>query len=117
MSPIFITDKIKAWKDKYFNPDEEIKYDYRLQQNYPNPFNPATTIHYELGKPGNVSIKIYNSLGGEVRELINEFKPAGSFNVIWDGKNNTGSKLSSGIYFYTLSAGKHIETKKMLMIK
>ena len=110
---------IRCIKDVPTDVDETemLEYNFNLRQNYPNPFNPATTIQYELGKSSNVSIKIYDILGREVRELVNEFKAVGSHKAIWDGKNNIGIELSSGMYFYTLTAGNNIESKKMLMIK
>ncbi|MGP8323230.1 MAG: T9SS type A sorting domain-containing protein [Methanosarcinaceae archaeon] len=94
------------------NPDNFI-----LQQNYPNPFNPSTTIKYSLAKPCNVRIKIYNQLGQEVYVLVNEQKPAGEYNVRLDGKDAKGNKLASGVYFYRLTAGKQVDTKKMLYLQ
>ena len=88
-----------------------------LQQNYPNPFNPSTTIKYSLAKPCNVQIKIYNQLGQEIRMLINEQKPAGEYNVTWDTRDAKGNKLASGVYFYRLTAGKQVDTKKMLYLR
>ncbi len=83
-----------------------------LEQNYPNPFNPTTTIQYAIPTEGIVTLKVYNILGQEIRTLVNEEKPAGTYEVEFDG---TG--LASGIYFYKLQAGNFIETKKTLLIK
>jgi hypothetical protein len=94
------------------NPDK-----FSLQQNYPNPFNPSTTIKYSVAKPCNVQIIIYNRLGQEVYVLVNDQKPAGEYNVRWDGKNAKGNKLASGIYYYRLTAGKQVDTKKMLYLR
>jgi hypothetical protein len=91
--------------------------EFKLSQNYPNPFNPATSIHYELAASDYVQIKIYNLLGQEVKTLTNEFKPAGSYNVVWDGTNNIGKNMSSGIYFFTLKTRKYVETKKMMLMR
>jgi N-acetylneuraminic acid mutarotase len=92
---------------------------YSLQQNYPNPFNPTTTLsfvvgHLPAGQAGSsfVTLKVYDVLGNEVATLVNERKPAGTYEVTWNPRN-----LSSGVYFYRLQAGSYIETKKMLMIK
>ena len=85
---------------------------FSLSQNYPNPFNPSTVISYQLPVNSLVSLKIYDLLGREVATLVNEEKPAGSYEVTFDGKN-----LSSGIYFYKLQTGDFVETKRMLMIK
>lgn len=85
---------------------------YYIEQNYPNPFNPSTTINYQLPKNGQVTIKVYDMLGREVRTLVNENKPAGSYSVNFDA-----GSLSSGIYIYRISAGDYIAAKKMTLIK
>ncbi len=85
---------------------------YRLSQNYPNPFNPSTMIKYSLPEQNQVTIKIYNVLGSQVATLVNEVKPAGSYEVNFDA-----SKLSSGVYYYTISSGKFTSTKKMILMK
>jgi hypothetical protein len=90
---------------------------FKLDQNYPNPFNPSTIIRYELPKMSNVSIKIYDALGKEVRSLIDEAQNAGTHNLLWDAVNNYGQRVSSGVYFYRIVAGDFVQTKKMLMIK
>ena len=90
---------------------------FSLEQNYPNPFNPSTIISYNIPKAGNVQIKIFDALGREVRSLINEDKPAGKYNIAWDGRDNYGSRVSSGVYFYTIRSGNFVETKKMVLMK
>ncbi len=85
---------------------------YKLFQNYPNPFNPVTTITFSIPKNGEVELKVYVVLGNEVATLVNEYREAGSYKVEFNGSN-----LSSGIYFYTLSAGSFIETKKLAILK
>lgn len=85
---------------------------YFLSQNYPNPFNPSTTIYYGLKEAGMVALKVYNILGAEVATLINEHKPAGSFNISFNA-----SSLSSGIYFYKLVANKFVQVNKMILEK
>jgi hypothetical protein len=91
----------------------------RLDNNYPNPFNPTTTIRYSIKEQGNVSLKVYNAAGQLVRTLVNEMQTprAEVFSVTWDGKNNAGSSVSSGVYFYKLSATNFSETKKMVLLK
>lgn len=85
--------------------------------NYPNPFNPSTTISYELPQASNVSVRIYNILGAEVKSLVDDFKSAGEYNVFWDGTDNSGSNVSSGMYFYRITTDKQAIAKKMLLIK
>lgn len=86
--------------------------EFMLSQNYPNPFNPSTTISYQLAMGGYISLKVYDVIGNEVVTLVNEEKPAGTYEVQFDA-----SKLSSGIYFYKLQAGSFVETKKMILLK
>ena len=90
---------------------------YSLSQNYPNPFNPSTVISYSLPKISNVQIKIYDALGREIRSLINEEKSSGTYNILWDGTDNYGSRVSSGVYFYTIHAGDFYQSKKMVLLK
>ena len=85
---------------------------FQLFQNYPNPFNPSTKIQYLLSSKQFVTLKVYDILGKEVSTLVNEEKPAGNYEVEFDGK-----ELPSGIYFYKLKAGNYSETKKMLLMK
>jgi len=94
-------------------PDEHpIPFTYNLFQNYPNPFNPITNIRFRIAKTGLVTIKVHDILGNEVMILVNEVKPAGNYEIEFDG---TG--LPSGVYFYQLKAGKYFETKKMILLK
>ncbi|MBK8553832.1 MAG: T9SS type A sorting domain-containing protein [Ignavibacteria bacterium] len=85
---------------------------FELSQNYPNPFNPSTTIKFALPVAGDVSLKVYDRLGKEVAELADGFRNAGTYEINFDA-----SQLSSGIYFYKLSANGMINTKKMTLIK
>jgi len=90
---------------------------YKLYQNYPNPFNPSTTIRFAIPKSErsemqNVSLRVFDLLGNEVAELINEEKPAGEYKVEFKGNG-----LASGIYFYQLRSGNFVETKKMMLMK
>jgi len=86
--------------------------DYSLSQNYPNPFNPTTSFSFSIPKDGNTSLKFYDILGNEVDTYVNGFLKAGVYSVEFDG-----SKLSSGIYFYTLSSSEFSLTKKMILTK
>jgi hypothetical protein len=92
---------------------------FKLEQNFPNPFNPTTTMKYVIpqfisaeGGNLNVVLKVYDVLGNEVEELVNEEKPAGNYEVIFDA-----SRLSSGVYYYKLNAGNFVETKKMILLR
>ncbi len=85
---------------------------FELQQNYPNPFNPVTSISYAIPQPSQVGIGVFNSLGQEVRRLVDTRKEAGYHTVEFDG-----ASLPSGLYFYRMSAGDFLETRRMLLIK
>ncbi len=91
--------------------------DFELSQNYPNPFNPTTTINYSLKENSKVSLNIYNIKGQKVKQLVNELLSTDEYSVIWNGKDNNGKSISSGIYFYKLKAGGYEQTKKMLLLK
>ena len=90
---------------------------FSLEQNYPNPFNPDTKIIYQIPKSTRVMIKIYNILGQEVRTLVDKEQRSGKYEVIWEGKNNLGNPLSSGIYVYQMKTKDFINTKKMMLIR
>lgn len=90
---------------------------FSLGQNYPNPFNPLTQIEYSLPRRAHVQISIYNTLGQLVKTVVNSEQTAGIHSVTWDGKDELGRTVSSGIYFYKLSASDFVESKKMLLLK
>ncbi len=96
------------------DPIELLPSSFSLEQNYPNPFNPSTVISYQLPVAGHVSLKVFDMLGREVATLIDEFQQAGKYNSQFSILH---SGLSSGVYFYTLSVGNKIETKKMILMK
>ena len=92
--------------------------EYQLAQNFPNPFNPSTTIRYGLPKESKVTVKIYNILGEEIVALEkDELKDAGYHALVWDGRNNSGLHVSSGIYFVLLQAGDFRQSRKMVLIE
>jgi hypothetical protein len=105
----------------------EVPAQFRLLQNYPNPFNPQTTIGYQLPTAAKVELAIYNILGQKIRSLISERQTAGSYEIRWDGKNDAGIPVASGIYLYKLKAGNlsggvqleksFVQIRKMLLIK
>ena len=117
--------------DRYtFNPTivlsvpEGLPEAFELSQNYPNPFNPTTTIRYQLPAQSNVAIKVYNILGQEVKTLVNEVRSAGAHTAVWDGVNNKGTQVASGVYFYRIEANgaaarsnSFTQVKKMLLLR
>ncbi|NWG29748.1 MAG: T9SS type A sorting domain-containing protein [Ignavibacteriaceae bacterium] len=90
-----------------------------LEQNYPNPFNPSTVISYQLPVSGDVTLKVYDVLGNEIATLVDEYKPAGSYEFEFNASSHSGEvrNLPSGTYFYQLRAGSFVETKKMILMK
>ena len=96
-----------------------------VYQNYPNPFNPATKIKFQIANPGFVTLKVYDILGRDVATLVNERKSAGIYEVEFNaaktqqpaGKQGSYKSLTSGIYFYRLTAGNYSTTKKMILLK
>ncbi len=103
---------VSVKEDEIINPKA-----FSLGQNYPNPFNPTTAISYEIPKASDISIKVYNLLGQEIRTLFKGKQNAGKFVITWDGRDNAGKAVSTGIYFYRLNAPNFIQTRKMIMIK
>lgn len=90
---------------------------FALDQNYPNPFNPETTIRYSLPKKGNVEIHIFNAIGQKVRTLVQSTQKAGVHQVLWDGRDDQGLRVASGIYLYRLRAVDKLATRKMVILK
>jgi len=90
---------------------------FNLERNYPNPFNPETVIKFTLPLDTRVSLKIYNILGQVVNTLVDEALPAGSHSVVWDGKNEQGSDVASGVYFYRIKAGDYESIQKMTLLR
>jgi hypothetical protein len=106
------------------SPVEEVEGDvsqlpkeFDLSQNYPNPFNPTTVIEYALPKASQVKIQIYNILGQKVRNLVDEQQEAGYKTIYWDGKDDHGKEISSGVYFYRIVARDFVKCKKMTLLK
>ena len=88
-----------------------------LYQNHPNPFNPSTEISYSIPEEARVTLTIYNILGQEVRRLVDGIQGPGSYTVGWDGKDESGNHVSSGIYLYRLTSGNHSQTRKMFLAR
>ena len=102
-----LSEIVTSVNDEITQPTEFI-----LEQNYPNPFNPSTKIKYSIPQSSNIAIKVFDILGNEIETLINEEKPAGTYELTWNAVN-----LPSGVYFYRLRSGSFVETKKMVLLK
>ncbi|HOH97125.1 MAG TPA: FlgD immunoglobulin-like domain containing protein, partial [Candidatus Cloacimonadota bacterium] len=85
--------------------------------NYPNPFNPTTTIEYSIKNPSHVIMGVYNSRGALVKMLVDAQKTPGFYQIAWNGEDNSGNEVSSGVYFIVLKADSVISSRKMLMMK
>ena len=96
---------------------DNISMSFKLHNNYPNPFNPNTTIKYELSKADNIHLAIYNIKGQLIKVLVDEKQDMGYYDIIWDGTDENGEELASGLYIYQLISDEHTENKKMLLLK
>jgi flagellar hook assembly protein FlgD len=94
-----------------------VAYKNELCQNAPNPASGQTAIRYQLSKSGNVSLKVYNTLGQVVKTVVNQNQTPGHYSVIWDGKDDVGRQTSAGIYFYRIVSGEFSSTKKMVILR
>ncbi len=90
---------------------------FQLFQNYPNPFNSTTKIRYDLASNGKVKIKIYNLLGEEVMTLVDATQVTGTYEVLWNGKNDKGGDVASGLYLYRIQAGNFVQSKKLVLLR
>lgn len=91
--------------------------EFELSQNMPNPFNPSTQISFALPSAAKVNLTVFNVLGQQVKTLVDEYMTAGYQTVTWDGRDNGGASVASGVYFYRIAADDFAETKKMLLLK
>jgi hypothetical protein len=96
---------------------ETLPVEFELGANYPNPFNPSTMIYFGLPKAQEVRLAVYNVLGREVKELLNGYVEAGRHSLEWNGADNAGKPVASGIYFYSLQAGQTRLVRKMVLSK
>ena len=90
---------------------------FSLYQNYPNPFNSSTMLHYDLPQKSHVTIVIYDMLGGHIRSIVSGMQDAGYNSVTWDGKDDLGKPVSSGVYLYQIRAGDFTKTSRMVLLK
>jgi hypothetical protein len=105
---------------EFLSPVEEVripKMTASLGQNTPNPFNPTTQISFSLPAREHVTVSVYDAAGRLVRTLVDDVRGAGAHDVQWDGRDNAGVTVGSGVYFYRMTAGKHTESRKMVMLK
>ncbi len=91
--------------------------EFNVHQNYPNPFNPTTTIAYELPQAEHVEIVVFSISGQKVKTLVSDDQQSGYHSAIWDGTNSTGMSVSSGVYYYKVTAGANIVSGKMTLLK
>ncbi len=98
-------------------PGIDIPPKYSLSVNYPNPFNPSTTICYALPRVGTVSLKVYNSVGQIIKTLVDDERQPGYYQIDWDGTNQNGLQVASGIYFYRIQADNFSKSRKMILLK
>jgi hypothetical protein len=90
---------------------------FQLFQNYPNPFNPETMIKYRIPQPVQVTLRIYNLLGQEVRTLVDRIQDAGIYEIHWHGKDGAGHAVPSGLYLYRIEAGGYSQVRKMALVR
>lgn len=91
--------------------------EFRLEQNYPNPFNPTTSISFSLPIDAHVNLVIYNTMGQEVRRLVSEIRTEGYHEVAWDGTDQFGNEIPSGVYLYRVTADEFVQTRRMMLLK
>ena len=103
--------------EKLTDEEANIPAEFKLLQSYPNPFNPETTIEFQISRPSFVTLKIYNISGQEIKTLVNESKSAGYYSIKWDGTNDNGLKVNSGVFIYMIKAGIFSDVKKMILLK
>ena len=91
--------------------------EFSLSNNYPNPFNPSTTIDFAVAQSGDVSVIIYDMLGREVKNLVNGFHTPNYYSINWNGMNDAGTSVSTGVYYYKMVSSDFVEMKKMMFVK
>ncbi|MEZ4765498.1 MAG: T9SS type A sorting domain-containing protein [Calditrichia bacterium] len=97
--------------------DDNLPTAFELEQNFPNPFNPTTSIRYTVNSAGTYKLSVYNVLGQQIRTLVNGFQTPNRYELTWDGRNDKGVAVGSGIYFYKLTGENQNITKKMVLLK
>lgn len=103
---------VKNGGEQAQNPEQ-----FELVQNYPNPFNPETLINYQTPEDGRVELTVHNLLGQTIRILVSENLRAGAHQIKWDGSDDFGNRVTSGLYLYRLKAGQFVSTKRMVLLQ
>ena len=106
-----------GWSEVPEDREDGVSGEFALGQNYPNPFNPQTSISFHLKQSGKVSIRVYNILGQRVRDLVDGYYQNGEHKADWDGKDDNGKDVSTGIYFYQIKTENSIQAKKMVLLR
>ena len=88
-----------------------------LAQNYPNPFNAETVIRYNIEREGGVSLSVFNLAGQQIRHLVRDLRAPGVYQSVWDGRDERGLEMASGVYIYRLQVGDLIEARKLLLLR
>jgi hypothetical protein len=91
--------------------------EFALMQNYPNPFNAVTRIEFAVAERGRMSLEIFNILGQKVATLVSDIRPGGTYQITWQGKDDRGFPVASGIYFYRLRSGQQVQTRRMVLLR
>lgn len=115
--PTFLGAKKVTFNDIKIGDESVLPTSFELSQNFPNPFNPSTKIDYTLARKSHVELEVYNVLGQRVKTLVDDVREAGVWRVTWDGDNDFGTQVASGMYFYKLTAGDFVQTRKMVLLK
>jgi len=115
--PTFLGARVVTYNDIKIDDGSALPTSFQLAQNFPNPFNPSTKINYTLMTKSQVNLEVYNVLGQKVKTLVNDVRDAGVWQVEWEGDNDNGAQVASGMYFYKLTAGDFVQTRKMVFLK
>ncbi|KPL15143.1 MAG: hypothetical protein AMS26_08425 [Bacteroides sp. SM23_62] len=116
--PIFLEGDILAVvTDVKPHPKSTLPASFKLEQNYPNPFNPETVIEYQLPHASDVEISIFNLQGQRLMTLVRAYQAAGTYNIIWNGMDESGRAVASGVYLYQLKADDFIAMKKLMLLR
>ena len=117
MNALVILESLIGEIDNVFVEDLAVPRGFQLTQNFPNPFNPTTTISLALPYVCHVILNIYNISGQRVKTLVDEVRPAGNYSIVWDGTNDAGNRVTSGLYIYRIETDGFSQSKKLMLMK